>query len=109
MDLNQRRCARTDIEVSDVCTSIRNTGIYGACTSVPSFGVAVVSAPEDDFHHSEFRTTGRHTKVDGTKAGVTPKIIQVAPGKHMLEFSRDGFNTGHFPLEITPDDASGAA
>src|SRR5262249_5815307 len=52
---------------------------------------------------------GATLKVDGTEAGVTPKIIQVAPGKHMLEFSRDGFNTGHFPLEITPDDASGGS
>ncbi len=27
----------------------------------------------------------------------------------MLEFSKDGFNKGHFPLEITPDDASGGS
>jgi len=52
---------------------------------------------------------GAAVKVDGTEAGVTPKIIQVAPGKHMLEFSKDGFNSGHFPLEITPDDASGGS
>jgi hypothetical protein len=48
-------------------------------------------------------------KVDGTELGVTPKIIQVAPGKHMLEFSKEGFNSGHFPLEITPDDAPGGS
>jgi len=52
---------------------------------------------------------GATLKVDGTEGGVTPKIIQVAPGKHMLEFSKDGFNKGHFPLEITPDDASGGS
>ena len=52
---------------------------------------------------------GATLKVDGTEAGVTPKIIQVAPGKHMLEFSKDGFNKGHFPLEIAPDDASGGS
>jgi hypothetical protein len=52
---------------------------------------------------------GATLKVDGTEAGVTPKIIQVAPGKHMLQFSKDGFNTGHFPLEITADDASGGS
>src|SRR5439155_1556589 len=43
---------------------------------------------------------GATLKVDSTEVGVTPKIIQVAPGKHMLEFSKDGFNKGHFPLEI---------
>ena len=52
---------------------------------------------------------GATFKVDGTGAGVTPKIIQVAPGKHMLEFSKEGFTTGHFPLEITPDDAPGGS
>jgi PEGA domain len=52
---------------------------------------------------------GGTLKVDGTEAGVTPKIIQVAPGNHILEFSKDGFNTGHFPLEIAPDDASGGS
>ena len=27
----------------------------------------------------------------------------------MLEFTKEGFNTGHFPLEVTPDDASGGS
>lgn len=52
---------------------------------------------------------GATLKVDGTEAGVTPKIIQVSPGKHMLEFSKDGFNSGHFPLEVTADDAPGGS
>lgn len=52
---------------------------------------------------------GAALKLDGTEAGVTPKIIKVEAGKHMLEFSKDGFNTGHFPLEITPDDVSGGS
>lgn len=52
---------------------------------------------------------GATLKVDGVEAGVTPKIIQIAPGKHMLEFSKDGFTAGHFPLETTPDDASGGS
>ena len=52
---------------------------------------------------------GAAVKVDGADAGVTPKIIQVNPGKHMLEFSKEGFNTGHFPLEISPDDVSGGS
>jgi PEGA domain len=52
---------------------------------------------------------GANVKVDGVDAGVTPKIVQVTPGKHMLEFSKEGFNSGHFPLEITPDDVSGGS
>jgi PEGA domain len=52
---------------------------------------------------------GATLKVDGAEAGVTPKIIQVATGMHMLEFSKDGFTAGHYPLEMTPDDASGGS
>lgn len=52
---------------------------------------------------------GATAKLDGTEVGITPKVIQVGPGKHMLEFSKEGFNTGHFPLEVTPDDVSGGS
>jgi hypothetical protein len=52
---------------------------------------------------------GAVLKVDGKEAGTTPKIIEVAIGKHMLEFSKEGFNSGKFPLEMTSHDASGAS
>jgi hypothetical protein len=52
---------------------------------------------------------GAEVKIDGTQAGTTPKVVQVTPGKHMLEFTKEGFNPGHFPLEVTSDDASGGS
>jgi hypothetical protein len=52
---------------------------------------------------------GAALKVDGEDSGVTPKIVRVTPGKHVLEFSKEGFNSGKFPLEIGPDDASGGS
>ena len=52
---------------------------------------------------------GAVLKVDGKDAGTTPKIIEVAIGKHILEFSKEGFNPGKFPLEITSRDASGGS
>jgi len=52
---------------------------------------------------------GAELKIDGTPAGTTPKIVQVTPGKHGLTFSKEGFNSGTFPLEITPDDVSGGS
>jgi hypothetical protein len=33
----------------------------------------------------------------------------VTPGKHILSFSKEGFNSGTFPLETTPDDVSGGS
>lgn len=52
---------------------------------------------------------GASLRVDGKEIGTTPKIIEVATGKHELIFSKEGFNTGKFPLEITNRDASGGS
>lgn len=52
---------------------------------------------------------GAELKIDGAPAGTTPKIVQVTPGKHMLTFSKEAFNSGAFPLEISPDDVSGGS
>ena len=48
-------------------------------------------------------------KVDGAEIGTTPKIAQLTVGSHKLEFSKEGFNAGTFPLEIGSDDASGGS
>ena len=52
---------------------------------------------------------GANLKVDGKEAGTTPKVVQVGRGKHVLEFSKEGFNTGQFPLEIGAEDISGGS
>jgi hypothetical protein len=52
---------------------------------------------------------GAALKVDDKEAGTTPKVVQLGVGKHMLEFSKEGFNAGHFPMEISGDDASGGS
>ena len=52
---------------------------------------------------------GAELKIDGAPAGTTPKIVQVTPGKHVLAFSKEGFNSGTFPLETTRDDVSGGS
>lgn len=52
---------------------------------------------------------GALLKVDGKEAGTTPKVVDVAVGKHTLDFSKEGFNSGKFPLEITSRDASGGS
>lgn len=52
---------------------------------------------------------GADVKMDGISQGTTPKVVQVTPGKHTLVFSKEGFNPGTFPLEITPNDVSGGS
>jgi PEGA domain len=63
-----------------------------------TIGITVNSVPQ-----------GADLKVDGSEAGTTPKVIRVTPGKHMLEFSKEGFNPGHFPLEVSSDQVSGGS
>jgi PEGA domain len=52
---------------------------------------------------------GASLKVDGKEMGTTPKMIDVSIGKHMLEFSKEGFNSGKFPLEMSAHDTSGGS
>jgi hypothetical protein len=52
---------------------------------------------------------GALLKVDAAEVGTTPKIVQLSIGKHMLEFNKEGFNAGRFPVEIGPDDTSGGS
>lgn len=52
---------------------------------------------------------GALLKIDGVEVGATPKIVEVGAGKHRLEFSKEGFNPGTFPLEIGANDASGGS
>jgi len=52
---------------------------------------------------------GAEVKIDGVEAGTTPKIAKLSVGKHSLQFSKEGFNSGTFPVDIGPDDASGGS
>jgi hypothetical protein len=52
---------------------------------------------------------GARAKLDGLDIGTTPKVVQIPVGTHLLEFSKDGFNPGKFPLEIGQNDTSGGS
>jgi hypothetical protein len=52
---------------------------------------------------------GADFKVDGVASGSTPKIIQVPAGKHVLAFSKEGYSSGNFPLELAPEAVSGGS
>jgi len=52
---------------------------------------------------------GAQLRLDGNDAGSTPVVVQLAIGKHDLEFSKEGYRTGHYPIAIGPNDASGGS
>src|SRR5438067_9865482 len=35
---------------------------------------------------------GASLKLDGKEAGITPKVLQIEVGKHLVQFSKEGFN-----------------
>src|SRR3954463_11539200 len=44
--------------------------------------------------------SGATLKLDSQDSGVTPLVLPVPPGKHVLEFSKEGYASANTPLEI---------
>lgn len=51
---------------------------------------------------------GATIKVDSEEAGVTPQVVPVAPGKHVLEFGKEGYATGSTPVDVAPNSMPGS-
>jgi hypothetical protein len=119
-DKNKVRIGEGYISISNVGVSqtVRFQTTIGASGSPASLSLAARSLPRELGPIAPAKKVsitinsvpqGAAVKVDGTEIGTTPKIAQLAVGKHTLEFSKEGFNAGSFPLEIGPDDASGGS
>lgn len=52
--------------------------------------------------------SGASLKLDSQDSGVTPQVLPIAPGKHVLEFSKEGYATGSTPVEITENAMPGS-
>jgi hypothetical protein len=52
--------------------------------------------------------TGANIKLDGQDVGVTPVTLQLAAGKHALEFSKEGYAPGSAPVEVSAGSLPGA-
>jgi hypothetical protein len=108
---------KNKVRVGEGWITLTNVGpheIVKFQTTFTSSGVPVTIALEQRAPRTVEMTInsspqGANLKVDGKDAGVTPKMVQIGLGKHILEFAKDGFNTGHFPLEIGANDASGGS
>ncbi len=53
--------------------------------------------------------SGAKLKVDGKEVGVTPMAVSFTIGGHTLEFVKEGFNSGTFPMVVTQDQISGGS
>jgi hypothetical protein len=70
----------------------------GLPTSMRTVPVKVISVP-----------VGASLKVDGRDAGVTPAVVNLTVGDHILEFSKDGYASGSTPVDIKPDESPGGS
>jgi hypothetical protein len=53
--------------------------------------------------------TGAKVKVDGKESGVTPIALELTVGSHNLQFLKEGYNTGNYPLAISPSQIAGGS
>ncbi len=51
---------------------------------------------------------GATIKVDSQDAGVTPQMVPMAPGKHTVEFSKEGFAAASAPVEVAANQMPGS-
>ena len=52
--------------------------------------------------------SGAGVKFDSQEFGVTPQVLAMAPGKHTLEFSKEGYETASTPVEIVENAPPGS-
>jgi hypothetical protein len=119
-DKNKTRIAEASVNVSNVApgetikfqTTIASSGPPASLSLLARYvpkELGPVAPPRTVSITVNTVPQGAAAKLDGTEVGTTPKIVQVAVGKHVLEFTKEGFNPGKFPFELSPDDASGGS
>jgi hypothetical protein len=52
--------------------------------------------------------SGASFKLDAQPSGVTPQVLPIAPGNHVLEFTREGYVTASTPVEVVPNAPAGS-
>jgi PEGA domain len=119
-DKNKTRIGETTLTVSNIAPgeTVKFQTTIGASGPPVSLSLAAGYLPAELRPAAPPRTVsitvnsvpqGAMFKLDGTEIGTTPKIVKVGVGDHKLEFRKEGFTPGTFPLEIGPEDASGGS
>jgi hypothetical protein len=52
--------------------------------------------------------SGASLKLDSQDSGLTPQVLPIPPGKHVLEFSKEGYATASTPLDIAENAMPGS-
>ena len=51
---------------------------------------------------------GATVKLDSQESGLTPQMLPIAPGKHVLEFSKEGYAAASTPVEVVANSMPGS-
>ncbi|HYG99157.1 MAG TPA: PEGA domain-containing protein [Terriglobales bacterium] len=107
LDKNQKRIGEGYIELSNVGPGqqVKVPLTAHAMGSVASMQLHPQHLPSDEPRKVTVNVAsvpaGASFKVDGQDGGVTPKALQLVPGKHTLEFTKEGYATGSTDVEVT--------
>lgn len=108
---------KTHARIGDGSISLTNVGPHETvkfeitlyASGVPASLSVATNAPRTLSITINSVPQGATVKLDGKELGTTPKIAEVSIGKHMLEFTKEGYNPGRFPLEMGPRDGNGGS
>ncbi len=114
LDKNGKRVGEGYLEVTNlgagqrakIPVSVHTMGSYASMELQPQH------LPSDEPLKVKMRITsvpsGATIKLDSQESGITPQMLPIAPGKHVLEFSKEGYATANTPVEIAANSMPGS-
>lgn len=114
LDKNGKRVGDGYLEVTNlapgerakIAVSVHAMGSYASMELQPQH------LPSDEPRKIKMSITsvppGAGIKLDSQESGVTPQMLPIAPGKHVLEFSKEGYATASTPVEVAENQLPGS-
>ena len=106
LDKNGKRVGEGYLEVTNLAAGERARIPVSAHAlgSFSSMELQPQHLPSDESMKVKMSVTsvpsGASLKLDSQESGVTPQVLSIVPGKHVLEFGKEGYVTEKTPLEI---------
>ncbi len=114
LDKSGKRVGEGYLEVTNLAAGQRAKIAVSAHTlgSFSSMELQPQHLPSDEPMKVKMNITsvpsGASLKLDSQESGVTPVVLSIVPGKHTLEFGKEGYATETAPLEVAESSMPGA-
>jgi hypothetical protein len=114
LDKNGKRVGEGYLEVTNLAAgqrakvpvSVHAMGSYASMELQPQH------LPSDEPMKVRMHVTsvppGAGIKLDSQTSGITPQVLSMAPGRHVLEFSKEGYATASTPVEVAANAPAGS-